>query len=71
VSFLSPISVFFSSIFGVSSDLGIRVNLSYFQDLVKCRLFDWLDVYTKRIKMEGASLKLKLGSATRRGESGR
>ena len=46
----------------VSSDLEIRIIIFYFQDLPKCRHFEWLDEYINRIEREGASLGVKLPS---------
>ena len=46
--------------FVVSSDLGFRVNIWYYQDLRKCTHFEWLDEYIKRIEMEGALQGLNL-----------
>ena len=43
-----------------SSDLGFRVNTSYYQDLRTWMHFEWLDVYIKRIEKEGATLGLNL-----------
>ena len=59
---------------GISSNQsrGIKVNIcSYFQDLLPCDHFEWLDVYIKRIEKAGTSLVPnlppaveELGSAT-------
>ena len=40
----------------------IRIIIFYFQDLPKCRHFEWLDEYINRIEREGASLGVKLPS---------
>ena len=62
MTFPSPNFVLLSSIFVFSSDLGFRVNTSYYQDLPTCTHFEWLDEYIEKIEVEGASLGLNLPS---------